>query len=63
MNIYYLYYFIKIKIKINAEKSQAIFFTRKRSPRNLPNSNLSINDTDIPWSNNVIYLEYFWIEP
>ena len=27
------------------------------SPRNLPNSNL--NDTDIPWSNNVRYLIVF----
>ena len=52
-------YFVKWKIKINAEKSQAIFFTRKRSSRNLPNSNLSINDTDIPWSNNVRYLGVF----
>ena len=50
---------MKWKIKINAEKSQAIFFTRKIIPSNLPNSNLFINGTDIPWSNNVRYLGVF----
>ena len=44
--------------KINAEKSQAIFFTRKISPRNFPNSNLTVNG--------LIMLDiwkYFWIKP
>ena len=52
-------YFVKLKININAEKSRAIFFTRKRSPRNLPNSNYIMKGTDFSWSNNVRYLGVF----
>lgn len=49
-------YYNKWKIKVNAGKSQAIFFTRKRSPCKLPDRCLSMNFNDIPWSNNVKYL-------
>ena len=52
-------YFVKWKIKINAERLQAIFFSRKRSSRKFPNSNFIMNSTDIPWSNNVRYLGVF----
>lgn len=44
------------KIKINAGKSQAIFFTRKRSPRNLPHSQITACGHQVQWSNDVKYL-------
>lgn len=46
----------KWKVKVNPAKSQAIFFTRRRSPRFLPQSLVSCNGVDIPWSPNVDYL-------
>ena len=46
----------KWKIKTNAEKSQAIFFTRKRSPRKLPQNDISVWGRHIPWSDDVRYL-------
>lgn len=44
------------KIKTNADKSQAIFFTRKRSPRKFPQNEISVWGRQIPWSNDVRYL-------
>lgn len=41
------------KIKINATKTQAIQFTKGRTP---PDRNIEIDDTQIPWSNSVKYL-------
>lgn len=49
-------FFNKWKIKVNADKSQAIFFTRKISTRHLPNTNLVMNGIDIPWNQHVKYL-------
>ncbi|KXJ78575.1 hypothetical protein RP20_CCG004133 [Aedes albopictus] len=46
----------KWKIKTNANKSQAIFFTRKRSPQKLPQQAISIWGQHIPWSDDVGYL-------
>lgn len=46
----------KWKVKVNPTKSQAIFFTRRRSPRHLPQRYVSCNGVDIPWSPNVGYL-------
>lgn len=44
------------KIRINPNKTQAIFFTRKRSPRNLPQREIRANGQSIPWSEAVQYL-------
>lgn len=49
----------KWKIKINSEKSQAIFFTRKRKTCYIPQSNLIMKGSDIAWSNSVRYLGVF----
>lgn len=52
-------YSIKWKIKINATKSQAIFFTKKRKSCYIPQSNLTMFGNDIEWSNSVKYLGVF----
>jgi hypothetical protein len=49
-------YFEQWKIKINASKTQAIYFTRCWAPRNLPSANISIGDHPISWSMEVKYL-------
>lgn len=49
----------KWKIKINAEKSQAIFFTKKRKTCYTPQTNLKMNGRDITWSRSVRYLGVF----
>jgi len=49
-------YFKKWKIKINASKTQTIFFTRKRSSRFLPVRNLSYEGNEILWSSSIKYL-------
>ncbi|KXJ81798.1 hypothetical protein RP20_CCG017824 [Aedes albopictus] len=46
----------KWRIKTNAAKTQAIFFTRKRAPRHLPATELSVNGIRIPWKNEACYL-------
>lgn len=46
----------KWKIKINTEKSQAIFFTRKRKPCYIPSRNILMFCREITWSNSVRYL-------
>ncbi|KXJ75371.1 hypothetical protein RP20_CCG011846 [Aedes albopictus] len=46
----------KWKVKVNPAKSQAIYFTRRRSPRYLPQTQVSCNGVDIPWSESVGYL-------
>lgn len=51
-----VHYFQKWKIKINEEKTQAVFFTRKRKSCFYPTNQLKINGTCIPWSDNVKYL-------
>lgn len=49
-------YYTKWKIKINSNKTQAIFFTRKRKHCFLPNRNLTLLGSDINWSDNIRYL-------
>lgn len=49
-------YFSKWKIKINEEKTQAVFFTRRRHVCYYPITQLKINRTNIPWSQNIKYL-------
>uniref|UniRef100_A0A2M4CV42 Putative reverse transcriptase n=1 Tax=Anopheles darlingi TaxID=43151 RepID=A0A2M4CV42_ANODA len=46
----------KWKMQINAEKSEAIFFTRRTSQSRQPNRCTKINNTDIPWKESVKYL-------
>lgn len=49
-------YFNKWKIVVNASKTQAIYFTRKRKDCYLPNSNIKIGGVDVPWESKVKYL-------
>jgi endonuclease/exonuclease/phosphatase (EEP) superfamily protein YafD len=48
-------YFTTWKVKINASKTQSVFFTRRRT-RGLPSSNLSLNGVDIEWTDEAKYL-------
>jgi hypothetical protein len=50
-------YFKQWKIKINAVKTQAIYFTRCWSPRILPTTHIRVGGHPIPWSTEVKYLE------
>lgn len=47
------------KIKLNSAKTQAAYFTRRRSPRWLPQDNLIINGNAIAWGNEIKYLGIF----
>lgn len=49
-------YYTKWKIQINASKTQAIFFSRKRKSCFLPSNNLMLNNTNIIWGTSVKYL-------
>lgn len=49
-------FMFKWKIKINANKTQAIFFTKKRSVCNLPTSPIRLAGHQIDWCENVKYL-------
>lgn len=49
-------YCLKWKIKLNAAKTQAIFFTKKKSKDKLPGQTINLNGTPLPWSNNIKYL-------
>lgn len=49
-------YFQKWKIKINEEKTQAVFFSRKRKSCFYPSDQLNMNGINIPWSENIKYL-------
>ncbi|KAI8115847.1 putative RNA-directed DNA polymerase from transposon BS [Lucilia cuprina] len=49
-------YFDKWKIMINPEKTQTIYFTRKRNARFIPQQPITFMNIDIPWENNVKYL-------
>jgi hypothetical protein len=44
------------KIKINASKTQTIYFTRGWAPRKLSSTNISIDGHSIPWTTKVKYL-------
>lgn len=49
-------YFDKWKIKLNIQKSQAAFFTRRRKSCFLPNRQISVEGLNIPWENTLKYL-------
>ena len=49
-------YFAKWKIKLNIEKTQISFFTRRRKSVYLPNRNLKIDYKSISWEDNIKYL-------
>jgi hypothetical protein len=49
-------YFKQCKININADKTQAIYFTRCWSPRKLPTAHIRVESHPIPWSTKVKYL-------
>lgn len=53
---YLVDYFKKWKIKINEEKTQAVFFSRKRKSCFYPTDQLKINQTSVQWSDNIKYL-------
>lgn len=47
------------KLKINPTKTEAVFCTRKRSPRFLPTSGVKVNGHEVNWSDHVKYLGVF----
>lgn len=49
-------YYQRWKIKVNPLKTQAIFFTWKRSNRNLPQRQVVVGGHAVPWSDEVKYL-------
>ena len=49
-------YFTKWKILINADKTKAIYFTRKRKPCFTPQNPLQFNNHSVPWEENLKYL-------
>lgn len=49
-------YCIKWKIKLNATKTQATFFSKRRCVRLLPTEEVSVLNTKIPWKNELKYL-------
>lgn len=49
-------YFKKWRIQINGDKSQAIFISRRRAVRYLPQTHIQTLDYSIEWSNNIKYL-------
>lgn len=51
-----LEYFKRWKIKTNYSKSQAIFLTKRRAVRFLPQRNITINNSEIVWTDEVKYL-------
>jgi hypothetical protein len=49
-------YYEEWKIKINAQKCESIFFTRKRKDVYLPGRCIKLDGVDIPWKSVVRYL-------
>lgn len=49
-------YCLKWKIKLNDTKTQAVFFTKRRSQQWLPAVELTVQNSPIPWSNQIKYL-------
>lgn len=49
-------YCTKWKIRLNASKTQATFFSRRRCARLLPANEVSIQNSSIPWRNELKYL-------
>lgn len=52
-------YYYKWKIKINTQKTQAVFFTKNRKTILLPSRQLFLNGTSIPWESSVKYLGFY----
>lgn len=46
----------KWKLELNTNKCEAIFFTRNRAPRKLPNRSLILNGANLEWKTSVKYL-------
>lgn len=49
-------YFQKWRLKINPDKTQAIYFTRRRKQKFLPNRKLTVNNIEVDWLTQVKYL-------
>lgn len=49
-------YFTRWRLKINSEKTQAIFFTRRRKAKFLPNRKLTVKNVEVDWISQVKYL-------
>ena len=49
-------YLKRWKIQLNENKTEAIFFTKRRAARFLPNANLNINSSPVVWSKCIKYL-------
>ncbi|XP_055856032.1 uncharacterized protein LOC129919203 [Episyrphus balteatus] len=49
-------YYTKWKIKLNSDKLQAIFFSRKRKSCFLPSNQLNVNGVNVMWESSVKYL-------
>ena len=49
-------YFTSLGVRVNGAKSEATIFTRKVAERHRPTSVLSVDGTDVPWSDSVKYL-------
>jgi hypothetical protein len=49
-------YFDDWKIKINSSKTEAIYFTRRRASRFLPDTHINVNGLSVPWTTKVKYL-------
>lgn len=53
---HYIDYCNKWKIRVNANKTECIYFTRFTATRKLPNRCLSIDGTEVAWKDDVKYL-------
>lgn len=49
-------YFTRWRLKINSEKTQAIFFTKRRKEEFLPNRKLKVDNVEIEWVSRIKYL-------
>lgn len=49
-------YFTSWKIKVNNNKTQSIFFTKRRAERFLPNRCINFKNTELSWNSEIKYL-------
>lgn len=49
-------YYTSWKLKLQPQKTKAVFFTRRYAPRAFPRRNLNLNNQEIMWQENVKYL-------
>ena len=52
----FMEYFHKWKIKLNLKKTACILFTNKRSKKLLPQTNLNLGASNVPWVDSIKYL-------